>query len=62
MVAGGGQLEEKSIKGLQVILSPGRAHAADVSISYDNIKNLNNVLTLELLSKTILTTGTVNWI
>lgn len=38
MVTGGRQLEEMSIKGLEVIVSPCRAHAVDVRcISYNNI-------------------------
>lgn len=42
MVTGGGQLEEISIKGLPMIVSPSRAHSADVRcISYNNI----NILT-----------------
>lgn len=47
MVAGGGQLEEISIKGLPVIVSPSRAHSADVRcISYKNINILKQIFEL----------------
>lgn len=37
MVTGGGQVEEVAIKGLPVIVSPCRAHSADVRrVSYNS--------------------------
>lgn len=52
MVTGGRQVEEISIKGLPVIVSPSCAHLADViCISYNNINILKHIFNWQKLFK-----------